>query len=198
MELRPKHLRCSWIQEVEILGSRRRESGSGPPHMCDQGKQADEACRQCGSSCGNHQALGADVSSSFRQSLPARCSFCKANAAYVESSNQQFSTSYGSGSVSGSLCSDDMSIAGMDIKAHQFGVTTQVSGVPCIFCRLGTQGGPKSSLQGVQDPHLSYADPCPLLRNPPNSAPALSPLMASWVSPLTTCPIKASSLLSKP
>ncbi|ORY29022.1 aspartic peptidase domain-containing protein [Naematelia encephala] len=64
----------------------------------------------CGlAQCGPHQALGADVSSTFK------------------ATQTPFSVTYGSGSVTGALCSDTMSIAGMTLPNHVFGVTTEES-----------------------------------------------------------------------
>ncbi|ORX34252.1 aspartic peptidase domain-containing protein [Kockovaella imperatae] len=64
---------------------------------------------QCGAQCGSHTALGSDVSSTF------------------QASGQQWATQYGSGSVAGVLCSDDMSIAGMKLQNKVFGVSLQES-----------------------------------------------------------------------
>jgi cathepsin E len=44
---------------------------------------------------------------------------------------------YGSGAVAGTLCKDTLSIAGMTLPNHSFGVTTQVS-VPSIMVLLPT------------------------------------------------------------
>lgn len=62
------------------------------------------ACR----SCGDHTSLGAEVSTTFRQS------------------QTPFQVTYGSGAVAGQLCADTMEIAGMTLEDHVFGVTTQV------------------------------------------------------------------------
>ncbi|KAJ7062712.1 acid protease [Mycena amicta] len=54
--------------------------------------------------CGNHQILGSKSSSSF------------------VASDTPFQITYGSGAVSGRLIQDDISIAGLSLKAHTFGV----------------------------------------------------------------------------
>ncbi|GFZ43160.1 hypothetical protein JCM24511_00879 [Saitozyma sp. JCM 24511] len=59
--------------------------------------------------CGNHLTLGTDSSSTF------------------QASSQSFQVTYGSGAVAGTLCSDTVSIAGMTLDNHAFGVTTQES-----------------------------------------------------------------------
>ncbi|RSH92580.1 hypothetical protein EHS25_008025 [Saitozyma podzolica] len=59
--------------------------------------------------CGNHLTLGTGSSSTF------------------QASSQSFQVTYGSGAVAGTLCSDTVSIAGMTLDNHAFGVTTQES-----------------------------------------------------------------------
>jgi hypothetical protein len=69
---------------------------------------ASEACQStAGGDCGNHQTLGSQSSSSF------------------QASNTPFQVTYGTGAVSGAIIQDDISIAGLTLKAHTFGVTTQ-------------------------------------------------------------------------
>jgi len=69
-----------------------------------------ENCQsQSGGGCGNHNFLGTTSSSSF-----------------VDSGNP-FSVSYGTGQVSGDIVTDDVSIAGLNLKGHTFGVATSES-----------------------------------------------------------------------
>ncbi|THH27412.1 hypothetical protein EUX98_g6771 [Antrodiella citrinella] len=69
-----------------------------------------EGCQsQGGGGCGNHVFLGEQSSSSF-----------------VDSGNP-FSVTYGSGSVSGDIITDDVSIAGLALPTHTFGVATTES-----------------------------------------------------------------------
>ncbi|EIW72675.1 hypothetical protein TREMEDRAFT_66993 [Tremella mesenterica DSM 1558] len=65
----------------------------------------DAAC----SNCGSHLTLGTDTSSTFK------------------ASDQVFTVTYGSGEVNGTLCQDDLTIAGMTLKAHTFGTVTSES-----------------------------------------------------------------------
>ena len=44
-----------------------------------------------------------------------------------EATNRQFQVTYGSGAVAGTLASDTMTIAGMTLLNHAFGVTTRES-----------------------------------------------------------------------
>ncbi|KAI6155558.1 aspartic peptidase A1 [Pisolithus tinctorius] len=59
-----------------------------------------------GGSCGNHTFLGPQSSSSF------------------VSSNSPFQVTYGSGAVAGTLCQDQVSIAGLSLNNHTFGVAS--------------------------------------------------------------------------
>lgn len=69
-----------------------------------------ENCQsQSGGGCGNHNFLGTQSSSSF-----------------VDSGNT-FQVSYGTGQVSGDIITDDISIAGLALNAHTFGVATSES-----------------------------------------------------------------------
>jgi len=65
-----------------------------------------EACQStAGGNCGNHQTLGSTSSSTF------------------VASNTPFDTAYGTGEVSGAVITDDVVLAGLQLKAHTFGVT---------------------------------------------------------------------------
>ncbi|CAL1717130.1 unnamed protein product [Somion occarium] len=63
-----------------------------------------EDCHSEGGGCGNHVFLGAGSSSSFVDT------------------KQQFQVTYGSGAVAGDIITDDINVAGLDLKAHTFGV----------------------------------------------------------------------------
>ncbi|KAF7375155.1 Acid protease [Mycena sanguinolenta] len=68
---------------------------------------ASEACQStAGGDCGNHQTLGSTSSSSF------------------VASNTPFQVTYGTGAVQGAIIQDDITVAGLTLKAHTFGVTT--------------------------------------------------------------------------
>lgn len=64
---------------------------------------ASEDCTDCG----QHQTLGTQSSSSFTDSGNA------------------FAVTYGTGSVSGDIVTDDITVAGLTLKAHTFGVATK-------------------------------------------------------------------------
>ncbi|KAJ7722740.1 acid protease [Mycena maculata] len=67
-----------------------------------------EACQStAGGDCGNHLTLGSQSSSSF-----------------VATTNP-FQVTYGTGAVEGAIISDDVTIAGLTLNNHTFGVTTQ-------------------------------------------------------------------------
>jgi len=69
---------------------------------------ASEQCQStAGGDCGNHQTLGPTSSSSF-----------------VASQNP-FQVAYGTGQVAGDIITDDVTIAGLTLAAHTFGVTTE-------------------------------------------------------------------------
>jgi hypothetical protein len=69
---------------------------------------ASEACQsQAGGDCGNHQTLGSTSSSTF------------------VASNTPFTVTYGTGAVAGAIITDDITIAGLQLKGHTFGVATQ-------------------------------------------------------------------------
>ncbi|KIJ66675.1 hypothetical protein HYDPIDRAFT_85493 [Hydnomerulius pinastri MD-312] len=68
-----------------------------------------ENCQSQQGGCGNHTFLGTQSSSSF------------------VGSNQQFQVSYGSGAVQGTLCQDNVNIAGLALNNHTFGVATAES-----------------------------------------------------------------------
>jgi len=60
-------------------------------------------------SCGNHQTLGTQSSSTFKDS------------------QNPFSVTYGKGQVQGNIIQDDITVAGLQLKGHTFGVTTDES-----------------------------------------------------------------------
>ncbi|CAK5268802.1 unnamed protein product [Mycena citricolor] len=69
---------------------------------------ASESCvSTTGGNCGKHLTLGATSSTSFA------------------ASNTPFQVTYGTGAVQGLLVQDDVSIAGLTLKAHTFGATLQ-------------------------------------------------------------------------
>lgn len=69
---------------------------------------ASEACQSsAGGDCGQHQTLGSTSSSSF------------------VASNNPFQVTYGTGAVQGAIITDNVAIAGLQLKAHTFGVTTE-------------------------------------------------------------------------
>ncbi|KAG6898201.1 hypothetical protein C0992_003313 [Termitomyces sp. T32_za158] len=64
-----------------------------------------EQCQsEDGGDCGNHKFLGSQSSSSFVDT------------------NKQFEVTYGTGEVAGDIVTDDVSIAGLALKTHTFGV----------------------------------------------------------------------------
>ncbi|KII89778.1 hypothetical protein PLICRDRAFT_29044 [Plicaturopsis crispa FD-325 SS-3] len=68
---------------------------------------ADNCQSEAGGGCGTHTFLGTSTSSSFK------------------TSNSQFQVTYGTGQVAGTLCQDDVTMAGLTLKAHTFG-TAQI------------------------------------------------------------------------
>ncbi|KAJ7178850.1 acid protease [Mycena crocata] len=69
---------------------------------------ASEACQSvAGGDCGNHQTLGSTASSTF------------------VASNTPFQVTYGTGAVAGAIIQDDITLAGLQLKGHTFGVATQ-------------------------------------------------------------------------
>lgn len=68
-----------------------------------------ENCQSQQGTCGNHTFLGSKSSSSFVQS------------------NQNFNVTYGSGSVAGVLCKDNINMAGLQLNNHTFGVANEES-----------------------------------------------------------------------
>jgi len=68
---------------------------------------SDQCQSQAGGNCGNHQTLGSSSSSSF------------------VASNTPFQVTYGTGAVAGDIVTDDVTIAGLTLKAHTFGVATE-------------------------------------------------------------------------
>ncbi|PPQ83461.1 hypothetical protein CVT25_007052 [Psilocybe cyanescens] len=70
---------------------------------------AENCQSEGGGDCGNHNFLGPQSSSSFVDT------------------NAPFSVTYGTGDVSGDIITDDVSIAGLALNAHKFGVATSES-----------------------------------------------------------------------
>jgi len=68
---------------------------------------SDQCVGDNGVDCGKHQTLGATTSSSFK------------------ASNTPFTVTYGTGAVAGAIIQDDISIAGLALPAHTFGVALQ-------------------------------------------------------------------------
>ena len=85
----------------------------------------------CGSTCGGHTSLGSDTSSTFQES------------------NTKFTTEYGSGAVTGIVCEDTMTIAGMTLSQHEFGVSTQETS------QFGASSVPFDGLMGLSFSSLS-------------------------------------------
>ncbi|KAJ7671631.1 aspartic peptidase A1 [Mycena polygramma] len=93
---------------------------------------ASEACKDCG----QHQTLGSKSSSTFN------------------ASNTPFQITYGTGAVAGFVIQDDVSIAGLQMKGHTFGVstveTTEFSGDSVPFD--GLMGLARSTLSYQKTP----------------------------------------------
>ncbi|KAI5119836.1 hypothetical protein M0805_008402 [Coniferiporia weirii] len=70
---------------------------------------AENCASTSGGGCGNHTFLGTQSSSSFVDT------------------GAPFAVTYGSGNVAGDIITDDVSIAGLSLKAHTFGVATSES-----------------------------------------------------------------------
>jgi len=70
---------------------------------------AENCVSEAGGGCGNHEFLGAQSSSSFQDT------------------QTPFSITYGSGAVSGNIVTDDISVAGLALPKHTFGVATTES-----------------------------------------------------------------------
>jgi len=70
---------------------------------------AENCQSQAGGDCGNHNFLGTTSSSSFVDT------------------NNPFSVTYGTGSVSGDIVTDNLAIAGLQLNTHTFGVATTES-----------------------------------------------------------------------
>lgn len=67
-----------------------------------------EGCQSsAGGDCGNHQFLGATTSSTFQDST------------------QQFQVTYGTGAVAGTIVQDDITVAGLALTGHTFGVAAE-------------------------------------------------------------------------
>jgi len=70
---------------------------------------AENCQSEAGGGCGNHNFLGPQSSSSFQDS------------------KTPFQVTYGTGNVKGSIVQDDISVAGLQLKGHTFGVASQES-----------------------------------------------------------------------
>ncbi|KAF7292744.1 Acid protease [Mycena indigotica] len=69
---------------------------------------ASDTCQGVdGGGCGRHQTLSSRSSSSFK------------------ASDTPFTVTYGTGAVAGAIVQDDITVAGLTLKAHTFGVATQ-------------------------------------------------------------------------
>lgn len=91
-----------------------------------------ENCQSsAGGGCGNHTFLGPQSSSSF------------------VSSNTQFQVTYGSGAVAGTLCQDQVGIAGLTLNNHTFGVATAETP------QFASSSVPFDGLMGVAQSSLS-------------------------------------------
>lgn len=78
------------------------DSGSADLWVGAEGCQSED-----GGDCGNHVFLGTQSSSSFVDT------------------NKPFQVTYGSGAVAGDIVTDDISVAGLALKQHTFGVALQ-------------------------------------------------------------------------
>ncbi|KAF4571485.1 peptidase A1 family protein [Pleurotus pulmonarius] len=70
---------------------------------------AENCQSQAGGNCGNHNFLGPASSNTFKDT------------------QQPFQVTYGTGEVQGSIVTDDISVAGLALQAHTFGVATTES-----------------------------------------------------------------------
>jgi len=70
---------------------------------------AENCQSEAGGDCGNHNLLGTQSSSSFQDT------------------GAPFQITYGTGNVAGNIIKDDISVAGLQLKAHTFGVATKES-----------------------------------------------------------------------
>jgi len=104
---------------------------------------ADNCVSQAGGGCGTHTFLGSNTSSTF------------------VGSNQQFSVTYGSGSITGTLCQDTVSVANLTLASHTFGVaneeSVQFSSDTTPFDGLMGLAQPSLSEEGVDTPPVSMA-----------------------------------------
>lgn len=104
---------------------------------------AENCTSQAGGGCGNHTFLGTSTSSSF------------------VGSTQQFTVTYGSGAVAGTLCQDTLSVAGLTLANHTFGVaneeSVQFSSDSTPFDGLMGLAGSGLSQEGVLTPPESLA-----------------------------------------
>ncbi|THH18129.1 hypothetical protein EW146_g2804 [Bondarzewia mesenterica] len=68
---------------------------------------SENCTSSAGGGCGNHVFLGSQSSTSFKDT------------------NQPFQVTYGTGAVAGDIVTDDITVAGLALAAHTFGVATQ-------------------------------------------------------------------------
>jgi hypothetical protein len=92
---------------------------------------AENCASQGGGGCGNHIFLGPQSSSSFVDT------------------NSPFSVTYGTGSVSGDIVTDNIAIAGLQLSQHTFGVATTES------VDFSSDGTPFDGLMGLAQSTLS-------------------------------------------
>jgi hypothetical protein len=84
------------------------DSGSADLWVASEQCQTSSATGAAtGADCGNHQTLGPTSSSSF------------------VATTTPFQVTYGTGAVAGNIINDDITVAGLTLKAHTFGVCTQ-------------------------------------------------------------------------
>ncbi|KAJ7086112.1 aspartic peptidase A1 [Mycena belliarum] len=112
------------------------DSGSADMWVGGENCQADG-----GGTCGNHRFLGERSSSSFRDT------------------GNVWNISYGSGQVSGTMVSDQVEIAGLELRNHSFGVARRESAqfTPDDIPLDGMLGCAKSILSKQQTPTLVEA-----------------------------------------
>jgi len=87
----------------------RRARGRGGNNAAAANSGANSTAAASGNTCGNHQFLGTQSSSTFKDS------------------NTQFQVTYGTGNVAGDIVQDNVVLAGLPLNAHTFGVATQES-----------------------------------------------------------------------
>jgi len=98
-----------------------------------------EDCQSDGGGCGNHKFLGNQSSSSFVDT------------------GKTFEVTYGTGEVSGDIVQDDITIAGLTLNAHTFGVATSETD------DFSSDDTPFDGLMGLAQSSLSEQDtPTPI------------------------------------